>query len=43
MFIKKILKNPNAKIKTFRAFAPWQEGKVARVQFKPVRKKSKKK
>jgi len=42
MFIKKISKNPNVRTKTFRVFASRQKGKVARVQFKPVRKKSKK-
>ncbi len=43
MFIKKISKNPNVRIKTFRVFASRQEGKVVRVQLKSVRKKSKKK
>ena len=41
MLINKVSKNPKVKAKTFRAFASRQKGKVARVQFKPGRKKSK--
>jgi len=41
MLIKKTSKNLNIKTKTFRVFASRQKGKVARVQFNPGRKKSK--
>jgi len=33
---------PDTKLKSFKPFASRQKGKVARVQFKPIRKKSKK-
>jgi len=40
---KKKSKREKGRVKSFMAFAPRQEGKVARVQFKPVRKKAKRK